>query len=131
MRLARVARDEHITMVNNNYGNFWCSTVGTSLEELVHNVKHGLSQTPVTRSMRLKVYDAKARKVDVRAMVDMLNLIVSDEDILLPRNLCVVRCTISTAVGLVLCKAVFGSRTGPAPLSSAQRPTPHTSVRVS
>lgn len=77
-RLTRVARDEHITTVNNNYGTFWCTTVGTSLEELIHNVKHGLPQKPATRSMRLKVYDAKTRKVDARSMIDMLTLIVHD-----------------------------------------------------
>ena len=82
IRTARVAREEHITMVNNRYGAFWCATVGTSFEELVYNLRHGLDQKPATRSMRLKVYDSKTRKVDVRSMIDMLNLIVGDEDIL-------------------------------------------------
>ena len=82
IRRAKIARDERITNVNNNYGAFWCTTVGTSLRELVHNIKNGVEQNPATRSMRLKVYDSKAKNVDARSMLDMLNLIVSDEDML-------------------------------------------------
>ena len=81
-RRAKIARDERITNVNNNYGTFWCTTVGTSLRELVHNIKNGVDQKPATRSMRLKVYDSKAKNVDARSMLDMLNLIVGDGDML-------------------------------------------------
>jgi len=82
IRTARVAREEHITIVNNKYGAFWCTTVGISLEDLVYNLRHGLDQKAATRSMRLKVYDSNARKVVVHSMIDMLNLIVGEEVIL-------------------------------------------------